>query len=272
MKQRIISAVVLLAIFVPIVIIGRLPYTILMMVLSWMGLYEILNARKKKKDFPLIMKFISYLLLTLFVITNYNANTISNYSDLQFYFDYRIMAVAIFAYIMPIVFVNDNKKYNLNDSLFLIGSTFFIGLSFNLLIAIRNISLEYIIYIFLIAIITDTFALLTGRRIGKNKLAPKISPNKTIEGSIGGSIMGTFVASIYFMEVVSPGVNVFAAVAMTLILSIFGQIGDLVFSAIKRYYDTKDFSNLIPGHGGILDRLDSIIFIVLAFLMFLSVL
>ena len=182
------------------------------------------------------------------------------------------MAVAIFAYVMPIVFVNDNKKYNLNDALFLIGSTLFIGLSFNLLIAIRNISLDYIIYIFLIATITDTFALLTGRKIGKNKLAPKISPNKTIEGSIGGSIMGTFVASIYFMEVINPSVNVFAAVAMTLILTIFGQIGDLVFSAIKRYYDTKDFSNLIPGHGGILDRLDSIIFIVLAFLMFLTVL
>ena len=154
----------------------------------------------------------------------------------------------------------------------MIASTLFIGFSFNLLIAIRNFSLSYIIYIFLIATITDTFALLTGRKIGKNHLAPSISPNKTIEGSIGGSIMGTFISSIFFLEVISPTANLFGVILMSLVLSILGQIGDLVFSAIKRYYNTKDFSNLIPGHGGILDRLDSIIFIVLGFLIFLGVL
>ena len=154
----------------------------------------------------------------------------------------------------------------------MIGATLFIGISFTLIIAIRNYNLEYIIYIFLIATITDTYALLTGRKIGKHKLAESISPNKTIEGAIGGSIMGTIVASIYFLEFIDPTASIFAVASMTLILTIIGQIGDLVFSAIKRYYNTKDFSNLIPGHGGILDRLDSIIFIVLAFLLFLSVL
>lgn len=119
---------------------------------------------------------------------------------------------------------------------------------------------------------TDTFALLTGRKIGKRKLAPDISPNKTIEGSIGGSLVGTIVASAYFYEVIDPTVGIVGIVLVTLILTILGQIGDLVFSSIKRYYNTKDFSNLIPGHGGILDRLDSIIFIVLGFLLFLSIL
>lgn len=266
MKQRIISAVVLLAIFIPILLIGKTPYAILMAVLAWMGLYELFKVRKKKKDFPLLMKLLAYLLVTFITLNNYNS------SNLVFYMDYRLMAVLIFAYIIPMVIINDNKKYNLNDSLFLIGSTLFIGLSFNLLIIIRNISLEYIIYIFLIATITDTFALLTGRKIGRIKLAPEISPNKTVEGSIGGSIMGTFVASIYFIEVIDPTINVFAVVLITLLLTIVGQIGDLIFSSIKRYYNTKDFSNLIPGHGGILDRLDSIIFIVLGFLLFLSIL
>lgn len=186
--------------------------------------------------------------------------------------DYRIIASLIFVYIIPMVLINDSKKYNLNDALFLIGSTIFIGLSFNLLITIRNISLDYIIYIFLIATMTDTFALLTGRKIGKRKLAPDISPNKTIEGSIGGSLIGTIVASTYFYEVIDPTVGIVGIVLVTLVLTILGQIGDLVFSSIKRYYNTKDFSNLIPGHGGILDRLDSIIFIVLGFLLFLSVL
>lgn len=272
MKQRVISAIVLLAIFIPILLIGKLPYAILMTIISWMGLYEILKARTKKKQFPFIMKILSYLMVTFFVITNYQVGESIFLDKFLFYIDYRLIALLIFAYIVPIVFINNNKKYNLNDALFLIGSTLFIGISFSLLISIRQLDLNYIIYLFLIATVTDTFALLTGRKIGKNKLAPDISPNKTWEGSIGGSLMGTFVATIYFIEFVNPAISIFAVSIMTLILSILGQIGDLVFSAIKRYYDTKDFSNLIPGHGGILDRLDSIIFIVLGFLIFLSIL
>ncbi|MDD6879286.1 MAG: phosphatidate cytidylyltransferase [bacterium] len=268
MKQRIISAVVLIAVFIPFLLIGRVPFAILMSVLACMGLYELFKARKKKKEFPIIMRFIAYILVIFLTLTNYNVS--GGYS--YFLLDYRLIAVLIFAYITPIVFVNNSKKYNINDALFLIGSTLFIGISFNVIIALRNYSLVYIIYILLLATITDTFALLTGRKIGKNKLAPLISPNKTIEGSIGGSIMGTFIGSIFFIETTSINVSVIAVVMMSLILTILGQIGDLSFSAIKRYYDTKDFSNLIPGHGGILDRLDSIIFIVLGFLIFLSVL
>ena len=272
MKQRIISAVVLLAIFIPILIIGKIPYAILMTILAWMSLYEMLKVRKTKKDFPIFMQVLSYLLVMFFVITNYSLTKSVVLDTLAFYVDYRIIAVFLFAFITPIVIINDNKKYNLNDALFLVGSTLFIGLSFSLLILIRNMSLSYIIYLFLISTMTDTFALFTGKRIGKNKLAPKISPNKTIEGSIGGSIMGTIVASVYLIESGVVNGGTLPIVIMTLILTVIGQIGDLVFSAIKRYYDTKDFSNLIPGHGGILDRLDSIIFIVLGFLLFLSIL
>ena len=272
MKQRIISAVVLLAIFIPILLIGKIPYAILMTILAWMGLYELLKARKSKKPFPFFMKILSYILVMLFMITNFQLTNAVTLYDLSFYLDYRIIAIFIFAYIMPIVFINDNKKYNLNDALFLIGSTLFIGLSFSLLVLLRNLSLVYIVYIFLIATMTDTFALFTGSRIGRNKLAPDISPNKTIEGSIGGSLMGTIVASVFLIESGFVGASSLSIVIMTFILTVIGQIGDLVFSAIKRYYNTKDFSNLIPGHGGILDRLDSIIFIVLGFLLFLSIL
>ena len=272
MIVRVISAIVLLAIFIPILLIGKLPFSILMCVLAMMGLYEILKIRKKKKAVPIIVEVLSYILVALFVIVNYNLTSKSTINSLMFYMDYRIVALFIFAYITPIVFINDNKKYNINDALFLVGSTLFIGISFSLLILIRNISLVYIIYIFLIAIITDTFALITGMKIGKNKLAPDISPKKTIEGAFGGSIMGTIVASTYLIESGVVNQSALSIIIMTLILTIVGQIGDLVFSAIKRYYDTKDFSNLIPGHGGILDRLDSIIFIVLGFLLFLSIL
>ena len=122
----------------------------------------------------------------------------------------------------------------------------------------------------LITVITDTFALITGKLIGKHKLAPNISPNKTIEGSLGGSILGTFVASAYYLTVIDGGKSLLLVILITFVLSVIGQIGDLVFSAIKRYYKQKDFSDLIPGHGGILDRFDSLIFVVLAFILLID--
>ena len=114
---------------------------------------------------------------------------------------------------------------------------------------------------------TDTFALLTGMFIGKHKLAPTISPKKTVEGFVGGALMGTFIATSFYTTVINPAMPLVFVIFITLLLSCVGQMGDLVFSFIKREYDKKDFSNLIPGHGGILDRFDSLIFVVLAFIL-----
>lgn len=266
MKIRIISAIVLLALFIPALILGGVFFRILMLLAAMLGLHELLSLRKTKKEFPIFMELFAYILVAFLTISNYQSKTLYHLMD------YRIMAFMIFAFLTPMVFINDTKKYNLNDALFLIGSTLFIGLSFNLLILIRNFSLEYVLYLFIITIITDTFALLTGKYIGKYKLAEKISPKKTIEGLIGGTIMGTFAGAIYFHVAIDLALNMGIVIFVTMALSLIGQLGDLVFSSIKRYYNKKDFSNLIPGHGGILDRLDSIIFVVLAFILFLAVL
>ncbi len=102
----------------------------------------------------------------------------------------------------------------------------------NLLILIRNFSLLYIIYIFLITIMTDTFALITGRFIGKHKFAPKISHKKTWEGFFGGALWLTVFGTIFFNTVIDPGVSIIVVILVTLCLSIIGQLGDLVFSAI----------------------------------------
>ena len=174
-------------------------------------------------------------------------------------------------FVVPMVFINDTKKYNLNDALFLVGSILFVGLSFNLLMVTRNISISYIIYLFLITIITDTFALFTGMLVGKHKLAPEISPKKTIEGAVGGSLMGTIVASAFYTTVINPATPLVIVILLTALLTVIGQIGDLAFSSIKRYYGVKDFSNLIPGHGGILDRFDSIVFVTMAFVILFGI-
>jgi len=266
MLTRVISAIVLLAIFIPVLLIGGMPYSILMLLISVFALHEMLKIRKTKKEFPFFVEICAYIVVTFMTLNNFSSK------DLYFLMDYRLMSIMMFVFLSPMVFINDSKKYNLNDALFLTASTIFIGLSFNLLILLRNFSLSYVIYIFLISIMTDTFAYITGRYIGKNLLAPLISPKKTIEGLVGGTLIGVVVASTYYVTVIDPTVDLGIIIFVTTVLSLVGQLGDLAFSSIKRYYNVKDFSNLIPGHGGILDRLDSIIFIVLGFILFLAIL
>lgn len=122
----------------------------------------------------------------------------------------------------------------------------------------------YIWYIFIISWGTDIFAYLVGKRFGKHKFS-KISPNKSIEGCVAGIVGAVVLALIYtFFVNKFASVHVISYVAITIvaiILSIVGQFGDFSASSIKRFVGIKDFSNLIPGHGGILDRIDSLIFI-----------
>mgnify|MGYP003308437253 CR=1 FL=1 len=117
----------------------------------------------------------------------------------------------------------------------------------------------------LITILTDTFAFIVGSLIGKHKLCPAVSPKKSWEGSIAGSLLGTFIASTFYHYMVSP--VTIKIILITLLLSVLGQMGDLVFSRIKRDNEIKDFSNIMPGHGGILDRFDSLIFVILAYIV-----
>ena len=266
MTKRVISAIVLVLIFIPFIIIGELPFTIFMSVLCILGLYELLKVRETKKKFPLVLKIFAYLLTCYFCL--YNTSSIEFINK----FDYRVMAGIIFIFLSPMVFINNNEKYNLNDALFLIGSVLFIGLSFNLIIITRNYDITYIIYLLLITTITDTFALFTGKLIGSHKLCPKISPKKTVEGLIGGTVMGTFVATVFYNTLISSTVPLVTVIMLTFVLCLVGQLGDLVFSSIKRNYDVKDFSEIIPGHGGILDRFDSLIFVVLAFTILIEIL
>lgn len=266
MKTRVISAIFILAVFIPFMILGGTPFASFMLVLGLLGLWELLKLKRGEKELPFIIEVLAYLMVSFLILSNYDSK------DLSFVMDYRVLSFLVFAFIMPIVIVDEDKKYNLSDAFFMIGSILFIGLSFNLMILVRNYSLMALVYFFVITVITDTFAFITGSLVGRHKLAEKISPKKTVEGLVGGTIMGTFVAMVFYLTVVNPAIDFFALLIITLTLSLIGQLGDLVFSAIKRHYKVKDYSNLIPGHGGILDRFDSIIFVILAAILFISVL
>lgn len=108
---------------------------------------------------------------------------------------------------------------------------------------------------------TDSGAYFIGKATGKRKLWPEISPNKTVEGSLGGVVCALIVA-ILFGLFADMNATVLTLMAITVILSIFGQLGDLVQSAFKRHFNVKDSGNILPGHGGILDRFDSLLFVL----------
>ena len=254
MKTRVISAIVMVLLFVPLLILGELPFTILVAFMGLLGLKEMLDL---EKDIPQVFRYIGIILGLLIIL----------YNQKVLMLDYKVVGGLFLLSAISLVIKGDLKKYNYKDALWLMISVLMIGILFNNLIHLRNISMNTVIYIFLIATMTDTFALFSGKLFGKHKLSPNISPNKTIEGSLGGSILGTIIPVIFYLFFIEKSANILLLVSITFILTIIGQIGDLFFSSIKRHYGVKDFSNLIPGHGGILDRLDSVLFVTYGYLI-----
>ena len=264
MKSRVLSAIIMTIIFVPLMILGGIPFTIFMALCACLSMHELLKIKDNKKKLPMIIKLFTYLII-IFLLLNNMKNIDFNYK-----FDYRFISVIIFLFVSPLVFIGDNDTYNISDSLYLIGITLFLGYSFNLMSIVRNYDLLYFIYLLAISIGTDTFAYISGKLVGRKKLCKTISPNKTVEGMIFGTAMGVFLGGSFYHIFINHSYSLVLLLFITLFLSLVGQVGDLVFSMIKRYYNKKDFSNLIPGHGGILDRFDSLIFIVLAFILLIG--
>jgi len=170
-------------------------------------------------------------------------------------------------------------KYNLTDIAMTLFGICYISL-FTMCVTLINGNLTskiYLWYLIIAAWGTDIFAYLVGNafKLGKHKFS-KISPNKTIEGCIGGTLGAILLAVAYTFacnQIFDMNVSYIAFGILTLVLSILSQIGDFAASSIKRYTGIKDFGNLIPGHGGMLDRIDSVIFIApFAYLLYMVIL
>ena len=177
--------------------------------------------------------------------------------------------VIIFVLFLHVILTNmkitfQDIAFTLFGTLYIVGFIMFFALLNGSSISVWNLTGEIAIwYILFAAWGTDTCAYIAGKICGKHKFS-KVSPNKTIEGCVGGTL-GSVLGGLVFTFAINAiaGCNVpylFAALTL-LILSIVGQIGDFSASVIKRYFEVKDFSELFPGHGGMLDRIDSIIFI-----------
>lgn len=262
MKERVISATVALLITVPLILLGGNYFVFLVIALGLLGLKELLNLFE---NIPNMMKFISYLLFIVLLLFGYS------FVNKVYVMNFSLILITFLIMFMSLIYYHKNKKYNIHDVFCLITCIIFLSSAFNLFIIVRNMGLMITIYLFLITTMTDTFAYVVGSKIGKRKLIPSISPNKSIEGFVAGLVLGTAIASLFYFLCVNS-TNIIVTILMTIILSIIGQCGDLIFSAIKRHFKIKDFSNIMPGHGGVLDRLDSIIFVLFGYIIFLTIL
>lgn len=155
-----------------------------------------------------------------------------------------------------LVLIVINKNVSVQDISMTILGIFYIPFLLFHIIYLENT--KYIWLVFIIAFGTDTFAYIAGNLFGKNKLCPNVSPKKTIEGSIGGILGSTILLIIYSSYFdLNP---MWKMIVLSIICSITSQLGDLAASKIKRISGIKDYGFIIPGHGGVLDRFDSIIF------------
>ncbi len=263
MKKKVISAIVALAIVIPLIILGGFYFTMGLGVIAILGYKEIVSLKEHGHKYPPMMKYIGVFLLIFIFLNNYGQDFILG-------LDYKILVTLFLTLFIPVIIYNDNDKYNTSDALYLGGAVIFLGVAFSLFLYLRLFEVEYLILVLLIAIVTDTFAQIFGGLIGRNKLISEISPHKTWEGMIMGSLLGTFIATTYYTIVINPSTSLVIVGLCMLLLTFIGQLGDLFFSAMKRYHGIKDFSNIMPGHGGILDRVDSIIFVTLGLILLMN--
>ena len=262
MKKRIISAIVAAVIAIPLIFLGGYFFAAFACVLAALAYKEIVDLKESHHKFPMLMTFLGFLVMLILVLSN---NVVASiYKGIT----YQTIALILLALMLPTIFYGKNK-YNTSDAFYLIGVVLLLGIVFNTFIVLRNRGLELFLYLLIVPMVTDIFAMLGGKYLGSNKMCPKLSPHKTWEGSICGLLGGSIIGIIFYCIFV--GTFSVRIILVTFILSIIGQMGDLVMSKIKRENEIKDFSNIMPGHGGILDRLDSVIFVFLTYMFLLII-
>lgn len=252
MKTRVITAVVGLAIFIPLIVYGHWPLALAAVVLGIVAMSEVLVM---KKMFVISFEaIVSYLGVALLILPDNWLSFLPSVATRWFGFYILVLLLLLHTVIRK-------QRFTFDDAGVLTLAMLYIGMGFHFFVAARDLNLQTLLYGMFIVWITDSGAYMIGRKIGKNKLAPKISPNKTWEGSIGGTIAAVIILAVYcyFFPV---GDGWLTMIFVTLILSILGQFGDLIESSLKRYYGVKDSGKILPGHGGILDRFDSMLVVM----------
>jgi len=252
MKQRIITGIIGGAGFIFLVWLGDLPYSVLIISLAILAYYEYL-----KMDGANIFSIEGLVgFITVFLIVTFENNlVVSSRVELI-----SIILISLITYLTLIVF--KKNKINFDKVGYYLLGILYIGFGFSYMLTTRLD--ENGLYLTLLVLFatwsSDSGAYFTGKYFGKRKLWPAISPNKTIEGALG-AILFSVLASLLINYLFAISDSLFYIVLVGITISIVGQIGDLVESALKRSKNIKDSGAIIPGHGGVLDRFDSLIFV-----------
>lgn len=269
MKKRIISGLIFATISIGFIVVGGKALDIFLLLIAIIGLYEFYNAFSKKGYSPFKpygLFNIGILALMLYKDSSYMSTNVKINGIGEFNVFPPLFLLSILALLSILVF--KHSKYNIVDIAITVFGGFYVTFLLSYFIKIRN--LDGGLYLFFIAIIgaiaADTFAYFVGKAIGKRKLIPAVSPNKTIAGSVGGFLGATILLTLIGFTLIKTNTYIDMAIYHYAIIGaisgLVAQIGDLVASSIKRYTGIKDFGKLIPGHGGILDRIDSYLFVI----------
>ncbi len=250
MKVRTLTAIIALLIFLPILLQGGMILMLFAYLLALIALKELLNMNMIK--FLSIPGLISALALVIIMLPQDAGDWVQVI---------QLKGLIAMSFIVLSYTVLSKNRFSFMDAAFCLMTVAYIGIGFMYFYETRSEGLHYILYAFLIVWLTDTGAYILGKLMGKHKLWPVISPNKTIEGFIGGIICSILVPLImqFFVDF---HMNIWILLLVTIILSMFGQLGDLVESGFKRHFGVKDSGRILPGHGGILDRFDSFMFVL----------
>ncbi len=257
MLKRIITGLALTLVLLPTVIFSHTPLLVaVMLFMALVGEFEMLRCLGLEKN--VFVSIPVYLLAAGGAIG-------ARYLETALFFSYAMPAFALFALIIFGVYTFAKGKVTLEQAGGVVGACGYIALAFSAIVLLcgKEPSGRYmLILVFIGAWITDIFAYFTGVFFGKHKLIPDISPKKTIEGSLGGIVFCVLAFAIYGLVLSRSGasrsVNVLLLAVAGFFASIVAQIGDLMMSAIKRARGIKDYGKLFPGHGGVLDRFDSV--------------
>lgn len=258
MKTRIVTAIVCLALFIPTLIFSYTwVFTAVMTLLALVAVYEICGCIGVRKAI-----FIS---VPAYAVTAVVMLLILYCRDKKLFLPIVCAAALLFMFIVFTVSMFSSGNIRFSQSAELISFTAYIITGFLSILLLRGTEMGKYLYllVFIGAWSTDTGAYFIGVLFGKHKLIPEVSPKKTVEGAFGG-VLGCVVGFVLYGFIVSKlhsdiRVNYLMLILLALVVSVVSQLGDLIASFVKREQGIKDFGFIFPGHGGVLDRFDSII-------------